>query len=73
VAVRTWARKLLKGSGYTVLDAPDGETGLRLATSRGDLIHLLVTDVVMPGMDGLSKLFTRDELLSRARAVLDRS
>jgi CheY-like chemotaxis protein len=111
-AVRARARKLLEGSGYTVLEATDGEHALELAGRQRGPIDLLVTDVVMPGMDGvtvarrlaetspatrvlfvsgyareriplrggfdipadvLSKPFTRDELLSRARAVLDHS
>jgi two-component system cell cycle sensor histidine kinase/response regulator CckA len=110
-AVRTRARKLPERGGYTVLDAPDGERALAIAARCVEPIHLLVTDLVMPGLDGLSvarrlcaarrgtgvlfmtgytrgrapvpwkldgnadilaKPFTRDELLTRARAVLDR-
>jgi PAS domain S-box-containing protein len=61
-AVRTFARHVLLTGGYTVLEARDGEEGLRVAQQRQGPIHLLVTDVVMPRMSGrkLAELLTRD-------------
>jgi len=50
--VRTLIRRLLESNGHTVLLAPGGDEGLRLARSHGRPIHLLITDVVMPGMSG---------------------
>lgn len=46
------ARDILAGEGYRVLDAPDGEDALRIAEGYAGPIHLLLTDVVMPGMNG---------------------
>jgi CheY-like chemotaxis protein len=43
---------VLQGQGYTVLEARDGQEALQLATSHADSIHLLLSDVVMPGMSG---------------------
>lgn len=51
-AVRTLVRRILEGSGYTVLEAPDGETAVRLAGLYAGPIDLLLTDVVMPRMRG---------------------
>jgi signal transduction histidine kinase/CheY-like chemotaxis protein len=52
-AVRRLASITLRQAGYTVLEARDGEDALRLARSDGHRdIHLLVTDVVMPGLSG---------------------
>jgi len=51
-AVRTLARKMLASHGYTVLAAPSGADALELAASHAGPIHLLVTDVVLPGMSG---------------------
>ena len=51
-AVRRLARDVLAKHGYTVLDARDGEEALALARKRRGAIHLLITDVVMPGLSG---------------------
>jgi len=50
--VRTLSCRVLRGRGYRVLEAPDGETALEIASTFPERIDLLVTDVVMPGMDG---------------------
>jgi PAS domain S-box-containing protein len=56
------ARRILTQSGYTVLAALSPDEALALAEQhRGD-IQLLVTDVVMPGMNGKA---LRDELKRR--------
>jgi CheY-like chemotaxis protein len=40
------------GEGYHILEARDAEEALRAAGAHPDRIHLLLTDVVMPGMNG---------------------
>ena len=50
--VRAVARESLALYGYTVLEARDGEDALRIAGAEGGRIDLMVTDVVMPGMNG---------------------
>ncbi len=50
--VRQLALRLLRGLGYNVLVAENGEAGLALARNSTQHIDLLVTDVVMPGMTG---------------------
>ena len=50
--VRRLAKELLDGFGYHVLEAGDGATALELAAQYPGPIHLLLTDVVMPGMTG---------------------
>jgi PAS domain S-box-containing protein len=50
--VRLLARRILENSGYTVLEAGDGATAIQRAEQFKGPIHLLVTDVVMPGMSG---------------------
>src|SRR6266550_3734661 len=51
-SVRMVARQVLERYGYAVLEAPNGETALRLAAKHHGPIHLLLTDVVMPGLSG---------------------
>jgi two-component system cell cycle sensor histidine kinase/response regulator CckA len=51
-AVRKLARMGLEMQGYTVLEARGGADAIRIAQARSEPIHILVTDVVMPGMGG---------------------
>jgi CheY-like chemotaxis protein len=50
--LRTLAREILSIQGYTVLDAVSPSEALRLADVHPGPIHLLLTDVVMPQMNG---------------------
>jgi len=50
--LRTLAREILSIQGYTVLDATSPSEALRLADAHPGPIHLLLTDVVMPQMNG---------------------
>ncbi len=51
-ALRALAREVLERAGYMVLAASDGSEAVRMAEQRKTPIHLLLTDVVMPGMSG---------------------
>ena len=46
------AQRLLTRHGYQVLVAPDPEAALQLAAKHPAPIDLLITDVIMPGMNG---------------------
>jgi CheY-like chemotaxis protein len=50
--VRAMSRVALELFGYTVLEARSGDDAVRTIDSHDGLIHLLITDVVMPGMSG---------------------
>jgi PAS domain S-box-containing protein len=60
--IRELASDFLKGRGYTVFAAMDGNEALRIAEGHEDLIHLLLTDIVMPNIGG-------KELAQRLRRV----
>lgn len=60
--IRLLASGLLKKLGYEVLTAPDGRAALEVVESRSRPIHLLLTDVVMPGIGG-------PELATRLKAA----
>jgi hypothetical protein len=51
-ALRAMIRELLEEQGYTVLEAEEGQGALELARKHPGVIHLLLTDVVMPRMSG---------------------
>ncbi|MEM7261427.1 MAG: ATP-binding protein [Planctomycetota bacterium] len=50
--VQNLTRKALEVHGYQVITANDGQDGLERARQRGGAIDLLVTDVVMPRLNG---------------------
>lgn len=50
--VRRMAAAILRSCGYDVLEAESGEAALAAARRRPALIDLLLTDVVMPGLNG---------------------
>jgi len=50
--IREPAVEVLEGQGYTVLPARSGEEALEVAGRQAGPIHLMVTDVIMPGLSG---------------------
>ncbi|PYT34074.1 MAG: hybrid sensor histidine kinase/response regulator [Acidobacteria bacterium] len=50
--VRQVVREALRSFGYTVLETGDAEEGARICKSHAGPIHLLMTDVIMPKMNG---------------------
>ena len=50
--VRELAHEILTGQGYRVLDAGSGEEAIRVFEAHPEPIQLVVTDVIMPGMNG---------------------
>jgi two-component system cell cycle sensor histidine kinase/response regulator CckA len=51
-AVRGVAARLLRARGYEVIEAADGEEALALAQTHAGQIDLMISDVIMPGLDG---------------------
>ena len=51
-AVRRVAARLLRARGYEVIEASDGEEALALAEENAGEIDLMISDVIMPGLDG---------------------
>ena len=67
--VRVLVRDYLRMNGYTVLEASQGEEALRVAGGHPGEISLMITDVIMPGMNG-RELAERMEILRPAMKVL---
>ena len=55
-AVRVVAARLLRARGYEVLEACDGEEALVIAKQNAGGIDLMISDVIMPGIDGPTML-----------------
>ena len=62
IEVRRLACAALRRTGYTVLEAANGNEALACADGFADRIHLLVADVIMPGMTGCE---VAEKLLAR--------
>jgi PAS domain S-box-containing protein len=50
--LRYLARQYLEKQGYKVIEAADGAVAMQIAVAHEKVIHLLLTDVIMPGMNG---------------------
>ncbi len=61
-SVLALAAQILRGRGYTALEAASGKKALDIAEKYAGEIHLVLTDVVMPGISGR-------ELVSRLEAM----
>ena len=64
--VRKVAARLLRARGYDVIEACDGEAALLLAEEHAGEIDLMISDVIMPGIDGPT-------LLKKARGYLGKA
>jgi two-component system, cell cycle sensor histidine kinase and response regulator CckA len=51
-AVRTFSARALRNKGYNILEAGSGEEALQVFDREGGTIELMISDVVMPQMDG---------------------
>ena len=52
VVVRNFVQRVLSGEGFSVLVAGNGHEALQLSRAFSGTIHMLLTDVEMPGIDG---------------------
>jgi two-component system cell cycle sensor histidine kinase/response regulator CckA len=68
-AVRSFAARALRMRGYNVLEASGGEEALEIVKSEGDKIDLVITDVVMPNMDGPTMVKHIKELKPELRVI----
>ena len=64
--VREVTARALRSGGYRVLMADGGAAALEVASSEGERLRLVVSDVVMPGVDGKT---LADELVRRLPGV----
>ncbi len=67
--LRRLAREALESQGYSVLDAADGASAIQISNSYQSPIHLLLTDVIMPGMNGRELALRISSLRSETRVL----
>jgi two-component system cell cycle sensor histidine kinase/response regulator CckA len=66
VLIRNIVRTALEQEGYFVLAACDGEEALAISRAYAGLIHMLLSDIKMPRMDGLE---LRKQILSERPGI----
>jgi PAS domain S-box-containing protein len=67
--LRCLARQFLEKQGYRVLEAADGAAAMQIAVAREAMIHLLLTDVIMPGMNGRELALRISEILPNVKVL----
>ncbi|WP_051279133.1 ATP-binding protein [Hellea balneolensis] len=68
-SVRLIAAKSLRKKGYIVVEAEDGEEAFEMLEDAEEPFDLMISDVVMPGMDGPTLLKKGRDMLGDARIV----
>lgn len=68
-AVRMFAARALKDKGYEILEASNGVEAIEIAKQSENTIDLIITDVVMPGMDGPQMINNIREFLPEVKVV----
>ena len=67
--VRAFAKQVLDLGGYRVLEAASGEAALSAASACAEPIHLLLTDVVLAGMNGMELSWRYLQLYPTSRVL----
>ena len=68
-AVRRLAKRVLQRAGYTVLTAGNGAEALLLLARHDGPVHLMLTDMVMPGMSGRDLVAQLEGINSRIKVL----
>jgi two-component system, cell cycle sensor histidine kinase and response regulator CckA len=67
--VRLFSARALRNKGYKVIEAKSGEGALEIINGGGEKVDLLITDVVMPKMDGPALIKEVRELLPEMKVI----
>ena len=69
-AVRLFGSRALRNKGYRVIEASDGEEALHALNDFDETVDLIITDVVMPGMDGHTLVRLIKEKMPEIKVIL---
>jgi PAS domain S-box-containing protein len=67
--VRSFAMEVLESCGYKVVTAPNGAEALKVCRKLGEILDLVLTDVVMPEMSGRALVKELSELFPNLKTV----
>jgi two-component system, cell cycle sensor histidine kinase and response regulator CckA len=69
-SLRDLGKQILQKYGYTVMSAPDGESALQIYHEFKDRIDLVVLDLIMPGIGGMTCLQKLLEINPEAKVIM---
>ena len=69
-SLRDLAKEILSTFGYTVITASDGEEALEIYRREKDKIHLIILDIIMPGIGGMRCLEGLQSINPEVRVVI---
>jgi two-component system cell cycle sensor histidine kinase/response regulator CckA len=67
--VRAFAGRALRNKGYTVLEADCGEMAIEVMEKQGSEVDVIITDVIMPGINGPTMIETVSRQFPRVKVV----
>jgi len=67
--VRMFAARALRNKGYTVLEADCGEMAIEVMDAQGAEVDLIITDVIMPGINGPTMIETVAPKFPRVKVI----
>lgn len=67
--VRTFAARALRNKGYTVLEADCGENAVEVMEAQGSEVDVVISDVIMPGMNGPTMIETIAPKFPRVKVI----
>lgn len=68
-AIRSFAKKALEAKGYSIIDAESGYEALKLIENLKTNIDLVITDLVMPKMDGADFVHKLREIIPNIKVI----
>lgn len=68
--IRSLASRALQGKGYQVIAAPDGQEALEILQNSANHIELIISDLMMPGLNGKELIDKAREMCADLRAIL---
>lgn len=69
-SLRAFAAVVLQTNGFKVLEATNGLEALQVLEKHGTEVRVILTDVNMPGMDGITLAIRARELFPEIRIIL---
>lgn len=67
--VRAFAARALRNKGYTVLEADCGEMAIEIMEAQGNEVDVIITDVIMPGINGPTMIETVGPRFPRVKVI----